>query len=418
LHADATRTAHPELILKENCAGIQEDQVAESSRRRGKAVAAHVRRPTALRVVVVAAVGLLGIGAPLAMPAAAHAQAIVQTGPSAGEDEFGSQFVYWRGATGHHNLYEGWYNVYTGKWSGAINLGMGTLGSEPTVAITDQVFAGPGGNEFNAQYVYWTGTNGNLYMAYWQGSWHGPIEIGDQEPCSQPAATTLYPDGAPEIVIFWQGEQGYCGQDNADGSGLFYTYSYDSVDPIAASDYFPGPTWDSNAGLAGSSPSVTTVYEQEIAGDPYALPDTAAIAWQGQNGKLWTQEWDALNGDTTGAVCYTAAGVIGSVPTVSGNTTAYDDEEWQIGWTGQDGILWDGDNIDGAFGPISSQPSAGEMNSAPSMVQAPSGTQLPYPENQSLHVFYAGSNDDLWQAYYDASNYTWAFQDLGDGPIV
>jgi hypothetical protein len=371
-----------------------------------------------LRLIFAATVGVLGVSAPLAAPAAAHASSVVPTGPSAGEDEFGSQYVFWRGATGQHNLYEAWYDVYTGKWSDGIDLGMGTLGSEPTVAITNQVFAGPGGKEFNAQYVYWKGTDGQLWMAYWQGSWHGPIVIPDQDPCSRPAATTVYPDGAPEIVIFWQGEQGYCGQDNDDGSGLFYTYSYQSIDPISAADYWPGPTWDSNADIAGSAPSVTTVSEQEDAGMDTNIPDTVAIAWQGQDGKLWTQEWDTLNGDTTGAVCYTAAGVIGSVPTVSGASTLFGVTEWDIGWTGQDDILWGGDSIAGGFDPIYSQPSSGAMESAPSMAQAPSSSQIPYPASQSLHEFYVGSDDNLWQAYYDATNDTWSFQDLGDGPIL
>jgi len=107
-------------------------------------------------------------------------------GPSAAADEFNNQYVVWRGATGSNNLWYAYYNAYTKTWNGPIDLGMGTLGSEPTIAVSDQVFAGPGGNEFNAQYVYWRGTDGYLYMAYWQGSWHGPVKICARSPARPP----------------------------------------------------------------------------------------------------------------------------------------------------------------------------------------------------------------------------------------
>jgi hypothetical protein len=85
----------------------------------------------------------------------AVAASALDRGPSAAADMFNNQYVFWKGADSQ--LWEAFYNSYTGKWSGPIQVGMGPLGSEPTVTVSPQIFAGPGGKDFNAQYVYWRG---------------------------------------------------------------------------------------------------------------------------------------------------------------------------------------------------------------------------------------------------------------------
>jgi hypothetical protein len=383
-------------------------------------------RPSALRrwqksrmfraVMTIATMGMVITGGGLAAPAVAHASLIVPQGPAAAEDEFGNQYVFWRGATGGNNLYEAFYNVYTGKWSGATDLGMGTLGSEPTVAVTDQVFAGPGGKEFNAQYVYWEGTNGRIWMAYWHGSWSKPISLSDVTTCSAPSATTVYPNGEPEIVIFWQGIQGYCGQHSDDGGGLFYTYSTTS-NPTAAGDYWPGPTWDSGADITGSAPTLTSANGGEDGGMT-TVPDTVVVSWQGQDGGLWDQTWDLVSRDVSAATKYDAADVIGSVPDAAGVMIGGVSDYWNIAWTGQNDYLWLGDYDGNSFGGISSLPESGDMASAPVVVQVPNITQIGYPAYLNEHIFYVGYNDHLWQAYWVASTDTWVIQDLGDGPLL
>src|SRR5271170_4941338 len=202
---------------------------------------------------------VVGVGTATARPALAATSGNGR-GPSAATDEFNNQYVFWRGATGSNNLWEGWYNAYTGQWNGPTDLGMGTLGSEPTVATSDQVFAGPGGKEFNAQYVFWRGTDGALWMAYWEGSWHGPISLGE-ELCSQPSATALETLTGLKIYVYWKGLGNTASECEASsGSELWYTYSL-TANPIAASDY-TGPNYDSYAGLIGSSPSVTNTSEE------------------------------------------------------------------------------------------------------------------------------------------------------------
>ena len=182
-------------------------------------------------------------------------------GPSATADEFNNQYVFWKGTNA--DLWEGWYNAYTGKWSGPLDLGMGPLNSEPTaVASTTQVFAGPGGKEFNAQFVYWEGLNGSMWMAYWEGSWHGPIQIGagatgiQAQICSQPSAVFTNPPEGQQIEIYWKGIAGSSGCGGSTGSYLYYAHST-TVNPTAASDYF-GPIWAEEAGNIASSPSAAS----------------------------------------------------------------------------------------------------------------------------------------------------------------
>lgn len=344
--------------------------------------------------------------------AAAAAPSIAQRGPAAGEDEFGNQYVFWRGATGKHNLWEGYYNVYTHKWNGPINLGMGTLGSEPTVAVSRQVFAGPGGHPFNAQYVYWRGTNGYLYMAYWQRSWHGPIRI-DTTMCSQPGATALAAPAAPsglKIVVFFQGLYD-CGHNNSQGEGLWYVFNV-TGNPIAGSDY-SGPNYDTYAGKIGSSPSVTNTYSECNVAGPNVCDDLAVIAWKGQDGGLWSEQWDVDTGDVSGPTRDANALTIGSPPSVAGYQSINAADDFDIVWAGADSNqrLYYGSYYDGRYTGIRKITNSGLLGSAPAIAEDAGSPQI--------HVFWAGRTSpySLWQDVWDPSK-LWVLQDLGMGPLV
>jgi hypothetical protein len=364
-------------------------------------------------LIVAVTLSLVGVGVQLTAPVAAHAASSVPNGPSAVEDEFGNQYVFWRGATGHQNLYETYYNVYTKTWSNAMDLGMGPLGSEPTVVSTDQVFAGPGGKEFNAQYVYWEGQDGGIFMAYWEGGWHGPTELSNVSVCSQPGAAAVYPNKL-EILIFWQGTGGYCGQDNGQGSGLYYTYST-SANPTSAAGYSAQSYQDSSAGLIGSAPSATTVIGSE---GQTELADSAMVTWKGNDSALWTQTYDSLFPAWSSPAAYSQAGLIGSAPSDAGNTYNAQADSADVTWTGQDGKLWYGNVYPGVPEPVAQVPAASSPISAPTTAQAPRYTQLALPAYLNEHIFYVGPDNNLWQSVYDASTHTWGDQDLGDGPIL
>jgi O-glycosyl hydrolase len=70
-------------------------------------------------------------------------------------------FAFWRAANGR--IDEGWYD---GRWHGPVRTGW-TSASRPTVAL------GPGGH----QYVYWEGTNHDIYEAWWYHRWSRPRDL-------------------------------------------------------------------------------------------------------------------------------------------------------------------------------------------------------------------------------------------------
>jgi hypothetical protein len=332
-------------------------------------------------------------------------------GPSAAADEFNNQYVVWRGATGSNNLWYAYYNAYTKTWNGPIDLGMGTLGSEPTIAVSDQVFAGPGGKEFNAQYVYWRGTDGYLYMAYWQGSWHGPVRI-NVPLCSQPSATALLAPTGLKIYVYWKGLGNTASACQASsGAELWYAFSL-TANPTAASNY-SGPNYDSYAGLVGSSPSVTSTGEECSVGGT-TCDDLAIIAWQGQDGGLWSEQFNVLTGNVTGPTEDSYAGTLGSPPSVAGYFVNTSTQTFDIVWQGggADHYLRIGHSENGSYLPVSDLTSSGGLGSAPTIA-----------DSQALGNVYVfgiggGAQHDLWEAYWNASNGVWSVMNLGMGPLA
>jgi hypothetical protein len=55
----------------------------------------------------------------------------LESQPSVGSTSGGEQFVFWQGTD--NNLWEAYFN--DGKWIGSEKVGMGPLGSAPTVAV-------------------------------------------------------------------------------------------------------------------------------------------------------------------------------------------------------------------------------------------------------------------------------------------
>jgi hypothetical protein len=110
--------------------------------------------------------------------------------PAVGVDGNGHTYVYWKGTDG--DLWEGYWNG--SGWVGPFNRGMGTLGSQPSVAVTLGATA----------YVFWKGTNGDLYQA--QGpadsALSGPANLGMGPLGSAPAAGV---DGFGNTFVYWEG---------------------------------------------------------------------------------------------------------------------------------------------------------------------------------------------------------------------
>jgi hypothetical protein len=335
---------------------------------------------------------------------AAHAQDVGLRGPSAAVDRFNNQYVFWRGTGPGYHLWEGYYNAYTGKWNGPIDLGMGTLNSEPTVAVSvNQAFAGPGDDLFSGQYVFWRGTGSDdLWMAYWNGKWNGPIDLGMGPLGSGPTASDSGVAGGQQIDIYWEGED----------ANVWNAYSTNQ-DPTGSGDYSgPHPASYNGQGLGplGSSPA-TGVGQPQCTEGSCDVWDY--VVWQGQDGGLWGAKYSLLNHAwETGATKVSTAGTIGGPPSVALEPYIND---FKLVWQGSsDDYLWTLDTNSPDL--LTYYPQFGDLGSAPTIAEgSPTDSRL----DIDVHIFWKGDDTaaDLWQAYYNAANNTWSLQNLGMGPL-
>jgi hypothetical protein len=214
-------------------------------------------------------------------------------------------YVYWTGTTG--DIYEANYTASTGKW-GHLDLssaqGLGTATSAPGVGVnpTDDY-----------QYVFWRGANGDLYEAYWSGSWHGPQDMYanygfGSDIASAPAVAVSDDNNA---YVFWRGTNGDIYEANYTAStGKWGHLDLSTAQGLGTATSAPG---------VGVNPSTDHQY----------------LFWRGANGDLyeayWTGSW---NGPQDMYANYSFGTNIASAPAVavSGDNNAY--------------VFWRGTNSD------------------------------------------------------------------------
>ena len=104
--------------------------------------------------------------------------------------------IYWTGTDSHL-----WQEVWAGEWSGPHDLGMGSLGSAPTVAVWPNGMRGAPGQED----VFWKGAGDNrLWEAVMNDGWQGPRSVpGVSNVASAPAAQVNGVSDQEEI--YWTG---------------------------------------------------------------------------------------------------------------------------------------------------------------------------------------------------------------------
>lgn len=272
-----------------------------------------------------------------------------------------NSYVFWKGTNG--NL---WERVGPPGEKGPIDQGMGILGSAPSV-VYDQ--------EYGEDLVFWKGTDSNLWMATCTGTTCvGPTEVPGMGPLgSQP--TAVVPPFGGYVEVFWRGA--YRGLWSADD--LFWTWT--------------GPTEIGNMGFLGSAPTAVISGDDGIWG-----PYVQAIYWEGMDGNLWEtyQVYNCVDG------CYwhpwvgpinQGMGPLGSQPSavIGSNGDAY------VYWQGSgNGNLWQAiGNPTGALsGPYDL--GMGVLGSAPSVAENYAGDDF---------VYWAGTDDNLWVGYWNG--YTW-----------
>jgi hypothetical protein len=223
-------------------------------------------------------------------PASAPAVAVTPDG--------GAQLVFWQGVDGH--LWEAWY---TGTWHGPVDWtvrwgGAARLGSAPSVWVS------PDGRQ---QSVFWRGTEGHLWEAWYVGWWSGPVDWSARWPgtpllASAPSAAVTS-DGAQQLV-YWQDNAGHLQE-------AWYAGSWNGP-----SDWSAG--WSAGSLLASAPSVAVTAGGRQL------------IFWQGGNGHLWEAWWGgARSAPVDWAVVGTVSAQMSSSPSV-----AIDAGEELVFWQG------------------------------------------------------------------------------------
>jgi hypothetical protein len=185
--------------------------------------------------------------------------------PTAGTDSQGHQYVFWENTGG--GLEEVWYNG--SSWSSPNTIvssstgdGMGPMGSAPTVAVSPVLNTSAGDGY---QYVFWEGENGDLYEAWYNGSWNGPINLGAGPLGSAPSAAADY---SGNEYVFWVNTSGGLEED-------WYNGSWSGPQTIVNSSTGDG------MGPLDSVPATSV----DLTGEQY-------IYWEGTDSDLWEAVYD------------------------------------------------------------------------------------------------------------------------------
>jgi hypothetical protein len=220
--------------------------------------------------------------------------------------DLGTQLTFWRGTNGH--LLEAWY---TGRWNGPIDLtarwpGSALLASAPTVTVT------PDGS---TQLVFWQGTDGHLWEAWYAGSWNGPVDWtarwGSANLGSAPSVWVSA--DSTQQTVFWRGADGHLWE-------AWYVGSWNG--PVDWSARWPGTP------ILASAPSalVTPDGSQQL------------VFWRDGVGHL-EEAWYAgsWNGPSDWSAAWSTGALLSSAPSVA--ITATGDQ--LIFWQGTNGHLWE-----------------------------------------------------------------------------
>jgi hypothetical protein len=261
------------------------------------------------------------------------------SGPAAGADGSGDQYVFWEGTNGA--LWDRWY--VNGSWHGPAKIGAaGIMGSAPAVAVSAS----------GQQDVFWRGRGaGNLWESWHTTSWHGAVNLHAGRLGSQPAAGA---DKSGNQYVFWRGTDGHL------------------WDEWYLGERWHGPARIKTAGKIASAP---------------ALAVTAAgvqhVFWKGLDGNLW---------EDTYADGWRPAVSLGSGPLGSGPTAGVDaDGDIFVFWQGTGGDLWDRWTTAGQWHGPARIASGGTLGSAPTVAVQQRGQQ---------DVFWRGTDGNLWETFH------------------
>lgn len=213
-----------------------------------------------------------------------------------------TQVIFWQGTNGH--LWEAWFS---GSWNGPVDW-TATWRNAPALGSAPSVLIKPDGT----QGVFWRGLEGHLWEAWFTGSWNGPADwsanwVGTPVLASAPGVGVTA-DGASQVV-FWQDRLGHLEE-------AWYTTSWNG--PVDRST-----AWNAGA-LLGSSPSLVMAPGGE-----------QLIYWQGADGHLWEAWW---GGSWSAPIDWASAGYVPG-QLASAPSAAVVNGQQAVFWRGSSGHL-------------------------------------------------------------------------------
>jgi hypothetical protein len=299
---------------------------------------------------------------------------VASNGPAAGVDGDGNSYTFWENTSG--GLEEAFYNGSSWQGPNAIKVngnGMGPLGSEPTVAVSSN----------GDQYVFWEGTNQDLYEAFWNGSaWAGPNRVKDSSGdvmgpmASAPAAGI---DASGNEYVFWENASG--GLEETEWNGTSWT------------------TQHAISGVSGltSQPAVAV----SSTGDQY-------VFWAGAGQDLYEAFWNGSTWNGPDKVKDSSGDVMGplvSPPTAGVDGSGNEYVFWQNAAGGLEETEWNGT-------------SWGTQHEISGMSPLGSGPSVAVTYGGSQYVFWEGTapKQDLYEASYTGGSWVGPV-DRGYGPL-
>jgi hypothetical protein len=268
--------------------------------------------------------------------AVSHGAGPLGSGPTAGADSAGGQFVFWEGAGG--TLWDEWYTNSSWHGPAQITTAGKTLRSAPAVAVL------PSGH----QDVFWRGTGGNLYETTHTSHWTARMNLGAGPMGSGPTADA---DASGGVFVFWEGTDGTL------------------WDKWRTGGRWHGPAKIKVAGRMGSAPAVAV-----------QRSGVQNVFWRGRDGDLW----DAWHTSAWHGPVNLGAGPLGSAPTAGADAQG----NLFVFWKGTDGSLWDRWKLGSTWHGPAKITAAGKMGSAPAVAVHGDGEQ---------DVFWRGTDGNLWE---------------------
>lgn len=237
----------------------------------------------------------------------------------------GQQVVFWQGSNGH--LWEAWY---AGGWNGPVDWTATWSGTSGWPASANPITAPAVAVVSGQQIVFWEGSNGHLWEAWWSGNWNGPFDLANAWGTSGSVASgPTVAVGNGQQDLFWSGTGGHLWE-------AWYTSSPSQAG--AASGGWNGPV-DWTAGWGGTSGWTS-------ANDLTSAPSATVTADGSQQVVFWNagghldEAW--YNGVWNGPVDWTASWN-GTMPwSASANLS---NNAAVTALPGQQAVFWGGVNL-------------------------------------------------------------------------